>query len=162
MRLSFVFSGIVLSLAIITGMNNAFAQKKQRPMMRCEDHFKSTDTDKDGKVTLEEFSAIKHPRGNAKDLFKSRDVNNDGFLTVDEFCERGMMHGHHMMGNCEDHFKSMDTDKDGKVSLAEFKSARHPHGNPDNMFKIRDADKDGFLTMDEFCKKGMKPGKGRK
>ncbi len=161
MRKFLVFLGAALSCAVIIGMSDAFAQRRHAPMMKCEDHFTSLDANKDGSVTLEEFSAVRHPRGNAKDIFKMRDANSDGSLTVEEFCERGKRHKG-PMGDCDGHFKSLDTDKDGKVSLAEFKNGRHPRGNPEEMFKLRDADKDGFLTNEEFCKRGMRPGRDRK
>jgi Ca2+-binding EF-hand superfamily protein len=61
-----------------------------RPMMgmRCEAHFEAFDTDKDGKVTAQEFAAWPHARGDADVLFTERDSDKDGILTRDEFCGR--------------------------------------------------------------------------
>lgn len=73
---------------------SGFAQDRPRPELRCADRFAQIDTDKDGKVTLKEFTAINHPNGNAEQLFKSRDTNNDGVLTQEEFCaNKGMGQG---------------------------------------------------------------------
>jgi len=67
--------------------NAVFAQKNERPYLRCQENFKAMDTDKDGKVSMQEFKAVKHPGGNADEIFKHRDANKDGFLTLEEFCK---------------------------------------------------------------------------
>jgi hypothetical protein len=65
-----------------------------RPMMGCQERFYAMDTNKDGKVTRDEFMAQDHPGGHAEDVFKSRDANGDGVLTQDEFCSgKGMGRG---------------------------------------------------------------------
>lgn len=56
------------------------------PRLGCQDRFDSLDTNKDGQVTKEEFTAAPHYRGNAEQMFKTMDVNADGSLTKDEFC----------------------------------------------------------------------------
>jgi Ca2+-binding EF-hand superfamily protein len=59
--------------------------------MSCQDRFDSLDTNKDGKVTKEEFAAVPHHRGNAEQMFKSMDVKGKGYLTKNEFCSgKGM------------------------------------------------------------------------
>ena len=54
--------------------------------MGCQDRFDSLDTNKDGKVTKDEFMAVPHYRGNAEEMFKTMDVNGHGYITKDEFC----------------------------------------------------------------------------
>ena len=83
---------IFLSVLMLVSAGIVFAQKNERPYMRCQENFKAMDTDNDGRVSLQEFKAVKHPRGNAGDIFKSRDANKDGFLTMEEFCS-GKGHG---------------------------------------------------------------------
>lgn len=88
-----LFLGIVLAIAVVTTISNLSAQKHPRHEMKCEDNFTEMDTDKDGKVSLKEFMAVKHPRGNPEEIFNSRDADKDGFLTKEEFCREGMKHG---------------------------------------------------------------------
>jgi Ca2+-binding EF-hand superfamily protein len=59
-----------------------------RPMMgmRCETHFDAFDSDGDSKLTLPEFAAWPHARGDADVLFAERDRDKDGSLTREEFC----------------------------------------------------------------------------
>lgn len=56
------------------------------PVLQCQERFAEIDVDKDGKVTLEEFTSVAHPGGQAEPNFKGRDQNGDGVLVVEEFC----------------------------------------------------------------------------
>lgn len=77
---------ILMSIVLLISSNSVYAQKNERPYLRCKDNFKAMDTDNDGKISLKEFRAVKHSRGNADDVFKNRDANKDGYLTMEEFC----------------------------------------------------------------------------
>lgn len=93
-----IFLG-VLTVSLIPGWALAQGKGQQQagqtgPMMQCQERFNGMDTNKDGKVTKEEFMAQDHPGGHAEDVFKSRDPNGDGVLTQDEFCSgKGMGRG---------------------------------------------------------------------
>ena len=64
------------------------------PMMGCQQRFDSMDTDKDGKVTKDEFMKAPHGKGNPDQMFKSMDVKGQNFLTKDDFCSgKGMGRG---------------------------------------------------------------------
>jgi hypothetical protein len=76
----------------------AFAQDKAEQgapkKSRCQARFDSLDTNKDGKVSKDEFLATPHPPGNAEKMFKTMDADGDGYLTKGEFCGRkGMARG---------------------------------------------------------------------
>jgi Ca2+-binding EF-hand superfamily protein len=53
---------------------------------RCDQRFDSMDGDHDGKLTLQEFDAVPHFRGDAKALFEQRDLDHDGAIERQEFC----------------------------------------------------------------------------
>ncbi len=81
---------LVFSITIIADSAILSAQNRPRPKMQCEENFIKADTDKDGKISINEFKAITHPKGIApENMFKSKDSNGDGFLSKDEFCTRG-------------------------------------------------------------------------
>lgn len=71
----------------------AFAQgsgqgkgSQSSPRLGCQERFNAMDTDKDGKVTKEEFLATSHQGCDPEQMFKSMDVNGHGYITKDEFC----------------------------------------------------------------------------
>jgi hypothetical protein len=85
-------AALTLSMALIAG--HAVAQpgngpgKGQGRGMGCQQRFATFDADKDGKVSLQEFMAVDHPRGDdqAKQMFAAKDADGDGLLTTAEFC----------------------------------------------------------------------------
>ena len=104
------------------------------------------DTNKDGKVSKEEFMKAHEA------MFDQMDANKDGFIDKDEM-------GKMMEGKCG--MSMMDTNKDGKVSKEEF--TKHH----DAMFDQMDANKDGSIDKDEMGKMmdgkcGMGKGGGMK
>ena len=60
-------------------------------MMGCQDRFDSMDTNKDGKVTKDEFMKAPHGKGYPEQMFNAMDVKGQGYLTKDDFCSgKGM------------------------------------------------------------------------
>ncbi len=72
--------GAVLAFGVVHAAED---QQDMPPMGGPEGNIKIMDTDKDGKVSQDEYLA--HARQRAERLFKMLDSNGDGFLTKDEF-----------------------------------------------------------------------------
>ncbi|NIL97833.1 MAG: hypothetical protein GTO62_12095 [Planctomycetales bacterium] len=87
--------------------------------------FEAMDTDKDDKVTLDEFQAF------YKIVFQVKDKNGDGVLDEVEF-------------NNPDAFEFADKNKDGKIDPAEDRALRAHH------FQQLDANRDQHLTLEEW------------
>ncbi|MCP5536201.1 MAG: hypothetical protein H7A51_08205 [Akkermansiaceae bacterium] len=51
--------------------------------------FATVDTDKDGKISLAEFSVGAKDEAKAKKQFEKKDKNSDGFLSQEEFAANG-------------------------------------------------------------------------
>jgi hypothetical protein len=81
-----VLVGLVM-VFLIAGTTFAQGQGGQgSPRLSCQERFDALDTNHDEKLTLEEFMAAPHHRGNAEEMFKAMDVNGHGYITKDEFC----------------------------------------------------------------------------
>jgi len=97
------------------------------------------DTNKDGKVTLEEFNAAATKR------FQRMDKDNDGKITQDEFRayvqERRAEHQ-------KKRFEKMDADKDGKISKAEYMA--YEQAKAEKRFARMDKDGNGAIDPAEF------------
>jgi hypothetical protein len=97
---SMVIVLITLVVAVTVGIGWAVDQNQSGqpgsgvPRMICQERFDAMDTNHDGAVTRDEFTAVRHPGGRGQEVFKSRDTNGDGVLTKDEFCAgKGMGKG---------------------------------------------------------------------
>lgn len=104
------------------------------------DHLAKMDTNKDGKVSLEEFS-IDPPK-----VFKLLDANRDGIVSRDEatafYTKIAPADDPKTVKRIGD-ITAADTNGDG-TSLAEMMAARAA------AFKQRDKNNDGVLTGDDF------------
>ena len=69
-----------------------FAAKPEKPAKHAK-HTNPADTDKDGKISLAEFTALKKSQSKPltdekiKSMFEQKDTNHDGFLSMDEMKE---------------------------------------------------------------------------
>lgn len=82
---------MMISLAVALGASAQEKKKKdgpEKPRPSPEERFKKLDTNGDGKVTLEEFTAIAKDNEMKEKMtgyFKKLDKGNKGFLTLDDF-----------------------------------------------------------------------------
>jgi len=142
-----VVGGIALSV-------QAQAPWRQRVQGLPAKQFEQMDTNKDGKISLDEWKAA-HPNDpNAEAQFKKLDANGDGFLTIKEFQAAGQQvketGQQKVKQRAEMRFEVMDTNKDGKISLDEWKAAHPADKNAEAQFKKLDTNGDGSLTPEEF------------
>lgn len=93
------------------------------------------DTNKDGKVSKEEFMS-------KKPGFDHADANKDGVVTADEFKAMPAAQKHNATG--QGFMEKFDANNDGKVTPEEF-DAKRVQG-----FGKMDKNADGFVTKDEF------------
>jgi len=104
--------------------------------------FSQFDTNKDGRVSLQEVQ-----EGTAR-LFKEIDTNKDGFISKEE------MQAHHKAMHekrgemMREKWKAADKDADGALSRAEIEAGNMPMLARD--FDKLDKNKDGKLTPDEM------------
>jgi hypothetical protein len=81
----------IVNIAFVQGCGQDKGSQGAAPMMGCQQRFDSMDTNKDGKVSKDEFLAAPHQRDNPEQMFKAMDVNGDDYLKRDEFCSgKGM------------------------------------------------------------------------
>jgi Ca2+-binding EF-hand superfamily protein len=123
-----------LSIALATMPSGAFADA-------IADLFNEFDANRDGGITLEEFTQHRAER------FKKYDSNADEQISIEEFTAGvaadkldsrkqrfhemdtngdGMLTESDMTDRANAQFAGMDTNGDGKVDLAEFTAAVHP------------------------------------
>ena len=81
----------------------------------CSTGTASMDSNKDGKVSLKEFTAAHDVR--MKEKFAYLDANGDGFITDEDSEVRRAKH-------LDDFFTAADSDKDGKLSKEEYAAAK--------------------------------------
>ena len=112
---------------------------------RLDEHFAMLDTDKDGKLSKEEFITGRH-HGEDKDDAKGDHEGHEGHEGHD-----GMRMGHRgpggrhgmAMGMHGQWFERADANKDGKLTLAEAQAG------PLAMFDMADTNKDGTISREE-------------
>ncbi len=110
--------------------------------------FERADADGDGKVTMEELSALRGER------FSRIDANGDGQLSQEELTAMGREKAERRAARM---LERMDENGDGVISEAEF--AALSEDRADRMFARADANGDGAIDRDEM--ENMKFKRGR-
>ena len=126
LRVVFMTTGLVA----VAGL--AIASEPYLP--RAQKVFDRLDSNKDGKISLAEFTPIAEKR------FLSIDVNKDDAVSaaeIDASLQAGLERRRNRM------LENMDTDKNGNISRAELDTY------VEAMVKGADSDKDGGVTFDE-------------
>jgi Ca2+-binding EF-hand superfamily protein len=101
--------------------------------------FAAMDTNNDGKISLDEYTA------HAKAKFDSMDTDHDGKVTLAELNAAYDKMGGKMNGtSAADRLKKLDTNGDGVISADEYQA------NAKAMFEKLDTNKDGFLSKAEL------------
>ncbi|XP_078368289.1 calumenin-like [Oculina patagonica] len=131
-----------------------------------------SDTDKDGKVTLEELTAWTKKslrsvyKREAKERLKKLDTNEDGKVSWEEYLKSKEDVGGLTEEQKKRRFNHADTDKDELLSQDEINSMFHPEEKAhmldvivDEYIEMADTDKDGRLTIEEYKKRMFKGGK---
>ena len=132
-------------------------KRPRTPGRHMAERFMETyDTNKDGKVSFEEFgaaekTAVLQEEGKRR-LFNHLDKNKDGAITAQELPKGGSF----------DPSRRGDQNGDGKISFEEFKNNERVKGSPEDrqraIFNRMDFDKDGFLTAKDFRRPRRGPG----
>lgn len=141
-----ILTTLAVAVALISG-SQALAASHSTTTFIAEQ-----DTNKDGKVTLEEFDAERAAH------FKIMDSDGNGTLSEAEYigeyetrlntqlesvtdAEKKKEQYQRQMRQAKVRFGVLDKDKDAKMTFAEFQASGHA------MFSRHDADKDGVITV---------------
>ena len=115
-----------------------------------------TDTDKDGRISYEEFSKsprfMNLPEERRKALFNRFDSNKDGFLDPKDHPDRGRERRRPPFPRIQ--LKGLDLDENGSLSWAEFQNAPSilsiDEKDRRKLFERLDEDKDGEVSGKEL------------
>jgi len=110
------------------------------------------DTDKNGRLSLEEYSKNKHFKGNPRGLmgfFRAADTNQDSQMTIEEYAWQRII-----TDEARKIFFTMDKGKDRSVSQREFISYGIFTSEyvATKIFNAFDTNKNGELTLPEYLR----------
>jgi Ca2+-binding EF-hand superfamily protein len=105
------------------------------------------DTNKDGTITLEEFTAVHDAR------FEAADTNSTGEITLEQWLESRPGQGYRT-DRAEARFNRLDTNNDGVLSKDEVRSSG------ERKFTRMDSNGDGVITQDDLAQMGGRGSRG--
>lgn len=88
MKLQYIIT-IGLSSLLLTAIGHAEEGKGKKGGKKSKRTFEEVDTNKDGKVSLVEFTTGSKNEEKAKKRFAKKDKDSDGFLTSEEYAAKG-------------------------------------------------------------------------
>lgn len=155
---------------VITGPERDAARSnlQQRVELTREERFVQADTNRDGYLSFDEFSAIpavkrlaqEHPDA-PKAIFNGMDANHDGLVSLEEFMLQLRRHDRPPLDVV---FRTADTNADGYLSFAEFSAipaivelAKRSPNAPQQLFTKMDTNTDGQLSLAEFLAQPICP-----
>ena len=131
------------------GVRRADGRLLREPNGRVRQHqrFQVADSDRDGRLSRDEFVERSFIPGDLPALFAKGDADQDGFLSWDEWCEKLFRVTDPVVD-----FLKLDTDGDGQVSRDELLAGtpKHLANVAKAVFPGFDFDRDGQLSLAEY------------
>ncbi len=115
-----ILTGLLFGIVFILSSGNVLAQKKQ--VIKQVNKFAKLDTNKDGKISKEEFLTYSQTEFNTKDANKDGKITKDECGKFDKLNKDGndFVSKNEFLKGHENMFMKMDVDKNGKISKEEF------------------------------------------
>lgn len=143
--------------------NSGVLPSYQQSIEEMKQVFNKFDTNKDGKISPEEYKGILRALGKGnlltkevEKIFEVADLDGDGFIDFKEFVEVQKKGGGLKMVDVQGAFRAFDKDGDGKITVEEVFELLQKLGERCNLQDCRrmvravDANGDGVIDMDEF------------
>lgn len=125
--------------------------------------FEKFDSNRDGKISPEEYQAILKALGKrdlvrkeVQKIFEVADLDGDGFIDYNEFVEMQKREGGVKTMDLQRAFQAFDKDNDGKITVEEVYELLRRLGERcsmkdcQKMVRAVDANGDGVIDSDEF------------